>query len=88
MFVSEEYLRRHFGLSPQEPTHEQMKAMFKEYNQLLESKKEPTDEDLAAIVKKHCTTYQQFKHNQGEPKESRKYYDSGDYAPKKVPEKP
>ncbi|MFY2556986.1 hypothetical protein ACN469_05100 [Corallococcus terminator] len=62
MFIEKEALRQHYGLSSQEPTREQMKAIFKEFEQLLESKEEPTEVAFDAIVKNHCTTFQQFQH--------------------------
>jgi|GEM_PF-6394956 len=63
MFGMSRELRHHFGLSPQEPTKEQMKAIDVDLVELIKSKKEvPTEEEIGAIVKKHCKTFQQFKH--------------------------
>ncbi|MFY2556985.1 hypothetical protein ACN469_05095 [Corallococcus terminator] len=66
MFFTEKFLRLKYGLSPQEPTEEQHQAINEEFNHLLESKQMPTSEDFEAIVKEHCTTYQQFPHKQSE----------------------
>ncbi|WP_163866382.1 hypothetical protein [Myxococcus eversor] len=55
--------RQRSGLSPQEPTPEQVKAIEPELIELFVSAKTaPTEEQIGAVVKKHCKTFQQFKH--------------------------
>lgn len=68
MLDLEKKCRETYGLSAEEPTREQMKAILSDTLQFLQAKlKMPTEEEVGEFVKKHCTTYQKFKTQKSDP---------------------